>query len=85
MNAKRLAGESCSTHALLLLDAPCKDLRLGWALEVALALLDLHGAVLVVVDDAVGALGGAEADQLGDDLGDGVGVGANGSGAGAAA
>jgi hypothetical protein len=56
-----------------------------WTLEVALAFLDLHGAFLVVVDGAVGALGGAEGEEFGDDFGEGVGVGADGSGAGAAA
>ena len=30
-------------------------------LEVALPLLDFHGAFLVVIDDAIGALRGAEA------------------------
>ncbi len=38
-----------------------------------------------MVDDAVGALGGAEGYQLGDDPGDGVGFGADGPRAGAAA
>ncbi len=51
-------------------------------LEVALPLLDLHGAFLVVVDGAVGALGGAEAEKLFNDLRQGVGVGPDGPGAG---
>ena len=54
------------------------------ASEVALPLLDLHGTVLVVVDDAVGALGVSHAHQFLDDLGNGVGVGADGAGARAA-
>src|ERR1700733_2528716 len=53
-------------------------------LEVALAFLKFHGAFLVVVDDAIGAFGRAEGEQLGDDLGQRVGIGANGAGAGAA-
>ena len=54
-------------------------------LEIALPLLDFHGAFLVVVDDAVFALGAAELDHLLDDLGDRVGLGADGAGAGSAA
>ena len=46
--------------------------RVDMIIEVALPLLDFHGAVLVVVDDAVGALRGAEGDELGDDVGHGV-------------
>ena len=57
----------------------------GQHLEVALPLFDLHGAFLVVVDDAVGALGGAELQELRDDVGEGGGVGSDGAGAGGAA
>ena len=53
--------------------------------EVALALFDLHGAVLIVVDDAIGALGIADRNQFLDDFGDGVGVRANCACAGTAA
>src|SRR5258708_23619031 len=54
------------------------------ASEVALPLFDLHGTVLVVVDDAVGALGVPHAHQLLNDLGNRVGIGADCAGAGTA-
>src|SRR5215471_13361246 len=59
--------------------------RRGWTSEVSLPLLDLHRAFLVVIDGAIGALGGTKRHELGDDVGDGFRVGTNGAGAGAAA
>src|SRR5664279_4038459 len=51
------------------------------ALEIALALLDFHGAFLVVIDDAVLAFAAAELNHLLDDFGQRVGLGTDGPGA----
>src|SRR5277367_5506845 len=53
-------------------------------LEITLALLDFHGAFLVVIDHAILALAAAEANQLFDDFWQRVGVGTDCAGAGAA-
>src|SRR5687768_16229114 len=50
-------------------------------LEVSLTLLQLHRAVLIVIDDAQLALGLPSGNQLLDDLRNGIGIGPDGAGA----
>src|SRR3984893_19093206 len=51
------------------------------ASEIALTLLQFHGALFIVIDGAVFALGAAEGNHLLHNLGEGIGIGADCPGA----